>query len=79
MVRGNVSFTGNTNWNGLIIASGEIKFDDLAVGTINGAILSADVPYIRGWVDVYYNSCEIDNAMGSIQNDSFRWEDKNLN
>ncbi len=78
-VRGKIKFKNNTNWNGLIIASGEIKFEGDTIGTINGAILSADTPYIKGKVDVYYNSCEIDKATGSIRYDIFRWEDKNLN
>jgi Tfp pilus assembly protein PilX len=76
VVRGRIEFEDNVNWNGLIIASGKIKFDDNTFGTINGAILSASEVELRGTVDVYYSSCELDNARSSFRHPTSIWKDK---
>jgi hypothetical protein len=74
VVRGRIEFEDNVNWNGLIIASGKIKFEDSTEGTINGAILSADEVELRGTVDVYYSSCELDNAKSSYRHPTSKWK-----
>ncbi|HDY68739.1 MAG TPA: hypothetical protein ENH85_13240 [Candidatus Scalindua sp.] len=74
VVRGKIEFKKNTNWNGLIIASLEIKFDDNTFGTINGAILSADKLHIKGEVDVYYSSCELDKAKSNFRHPTSKWK-----
>jgi hypothetical protein len=72
VVRGKIQLKRNINWNGLIIASLEIKFESGTTGTIYGAILSADKLHIKGEVDVYYSSCELDKAKSNFRHPTSR-------
>jgi hypothetical protein len=74
VVRGKIKFGGNSNWNGLIIASGKISFTGGGNRVIYGAILSADEVELMGSVDVYYSSCEIDNAKSSFRHPTSKWK-----
>ncbi len=74
VVRGDISFAGTTNWNGLIIASGNITFN--GGGEIYGALLAGDGCNITGSPNIYYSSCEIDNAKSSFRHPTSRWEGK---
>jgi hypothetical protein len=78
VVRGDLNLAGNINWNGTIIASGDVSFSGGGNKEIYGAVLAAGDVNIMGTVDIYYDSCEIDNAKGSYRYDTFRWEDKKL-
>ncbi len=81
VVRGDVKFGGNATWHGLVIASGTIKFSGSASNnmSIYGAVFGNNIEHIKGTVGIYYDSCEIDNAMSSIPYSAFIWEDKKLN
>ena len=74
VVRGKIEFEDNVNWNGLIIASENIEIKDDATGVIYGAILSAGEVKLRGTVDVYYSSCELDNAKSNFRHPTSRWK-----
>ena len=74
VVRGKIEFEDNVNWNGLIIASGDIEIKDDAIGVIYGAILSADEVELRGTVDVYYSSCELDKAKSNFRHPTSKWK-----
>ncbi|MBO1224150.1 MAG: pilus assembly PilX N-terminal domain-containing protein [Candidatus Scalindua sediminis] len=74
VVRGKIEFEDNVNWNGLIIASGDIEIKDDAIGVIYGAILSANEVKLRGTVDVYYSSCELDNAKSNFRHPTSKWK-----
>jgi hypothetical protein len=80
LVKGNVEFGGKVNWRGLIIASGTIRFQGSASDdmSIYGAILGGNIDYVLGNVDIYYDSCKIDNAMSSFPYSAFMWKDKKL-
>lgn len=78
VVGGNLVLAGNVNWYGLIIVSGDIKISGNG-NNIHGAIVADDVAQLNGNIDIYYDTCEIDNANGSYRYATFRWEDKKLN
>ncbi len=78
VVRGDLVLAGNVNWYGLIIVSGDIKISGNG-NNIHGAIVADDVAQLNGNIDIYYDTCEIDNANSSYRYATFRWEDKNLN
>jgi hypothetical protein len=78
VVRGNVRFGGNVSWHGLIIASGNITFAGGGTKEIYGYVLAGGNMNISGTIEVYYDSCEADNAKGSYRYATFRWEDKKL-
>ena len=63
-IRGDVYFSGNLNWHGLIIASGQTDFygGGADVKNIYGAVLSNTTATLQGKVNVKYDSCEIDKA-----------------
>ncbi|MEE9604902.1 MAG: hypothetical protein V3V70_04945 [Candidatus Scalindua sp.] len=78
VVEGDLSFTGNIIWHGLIIASGSITFSGGGTKEIYGAVMGTDVVDLVGTVEIYYNSCEIEKANGSYRYSAFRWKDKKL-
>ncbi len=78
MVEGDLSFTGNIIWHGLIIASGSITFSGGGTKEIYGAVMGGNVADLVGTVEIYYNSCEIEKANGSYRYSAFRWKDKKL-
>ena len=72
VVRGDIDFGGTTNWNGLLIASGNINIS--GDGTIYGAVLAASDIDISGTVDIYYDSCELDNVKSSYRHPTSKWK-----
>ncbi len=78
VVEGNLSFTGNIKWHGLIIASGSVTFSGGGTKEIYGAVMGNEVVDLVGTVKIYYDSCEIDKANGSYRYSTFRWKDKKL-
>ena len=78
VVRGDLVLTGNVNWYGLIIVSGDIKISGSG-NNIHGAIVAGDVAQLNGNINIYYDTCKIDNANSSYRYAAFRWEDKKLN
>jgi hypothetical protein len=78
VVRGDLVLAGNVNWYGLIIVSGNIKISGNG-NNIHGAIVAGDVAQLSGHINIYYNTCKIDNANDSYRYAAFRWEDKKLN
>jgi Tfp pilus assembly protein PilX len=78
-VRGDADFGGNINWNGLIIVSGNTRFHGGGTKEIYGAVMSQNVENLNGTVEVYYSSCDIDNANNSYRYTTLRWKDKTLN
>ena len=40
--------------------------------------MGGDVADLVGTVNIFYDSCEIDNANGSYRYSTFRWKDKKL-
>jgi hypothetical protein len=77
VVKGDIDLGGSTTWYGLIIASGDIEISGNG-NNIHGAIVANDVEQLSGNIDIYYDTCEADNAKGSYRYSAFRWEDKNL-
>jgi hypothetical protein len=78
-VRGNADFGGTVNWNGLIIVSGSTRFHGGGSKEIYGAIMSETIQNLNGTVEVYYSSCDLDNANNTYRYTALRWEDKTLN
>jgi Tfp pilus assembly protein PilX len=79
VIRGNASFGGNLNWNGLIICDGSIEMSGGGNKEIYGAVMAQDIVQLSGNIIVNYNSCELKKAKGGFLHDTFRWEDKKLN
>jgi hypothetical protein len=78
-VRGDADFGGNINWNGLIIVSGSTRFHGGGSKEIYGAIMSQNIENLNGTVEIYYSSCDLDNANNSYRYTTLRWKDKTLN
>jgi len=78
VVKGDLSFSGKIIWHGLIIATGSVTFSGGGTKNIYGAVMGGDVADLVGTVNIFYDSCEIDNANGSYRYSTFRWKDKKL-
>jgi hypothetical protein len=78
-VKGDLHLGGSVNWHGLIIVSGDIRFQGGGSKEIYGAVMSRTVQNLDGTVEIYYSSCDLDKANNSYRYTALRWEDKTLN
>jgi len=71
-----VYFSGNLDWYGIIIASGDVDFSGGGGGDRNvyGAVLAGSVAALYGSMSIQYSSCEVDNATSSGNYRISRWE-----
>jgi len=78
VVKGDVYFSGNLSWHGLIVATGQTDFygggaDDK---NVTGAVLSNTTATLQGKVSVKYDSCEINKANESMTPVTIVWSEK---
>jgi hypothetical protein len=77
-IKGDVYFSGNLSWHGLIIASGQTDFfgGGSDEKNIYGAVLSNTTATLQGKVNVKYDSCEINKANESMTPVTSIWKEK---
>ena len=80
VVKGDVYFSGNLSWHGLIIATGQTDFygggaDDK---NVTGAVLSNTTATLQGKVSVKYDSCEINKANESMTPVTIIWSEPGM-
>lgn len=78
VVRGNLDLGGSIIWHGLIICTGTIDLHGGGTGKIYGAIIGQAAADANGTPDIFYDSCEIANAMGSYTYSVSSWKDDAL-
>lgn len=78
VVKGDVYFSGNLNWHGLIIASGNTSFYGGGANEKNvyGAVLSNTTATLQGKVNITYDSCEINKANETMTPVVLIWKEK---
>jgi len=60
LVQGDLVMGGDFVWNGLVLVSGNVKFDGGGGGAnIRGAVLGGTFESVNGGVDLAYDSCKI--------------------
>jgi hypothetical protein len=65
LVEGDLIIKGDTTWNGLILVSGTLTFDNNAgEARIDGAILAGSINTLDDNPQIKYESCEIARALG---------------
>ncbi len=77
VVKGDLYFSGNLNWHGLIIASGDVAFFGGGSDSKNvtGAVLANSMATLQGTINITYDSCEVDNAQNNYSQITFIWKE----
>lgn len=77
VVKGDLYFSGNLNWHGLIIASGNVDFygGGSDAKNITGAVLANSTATLQGTVNIHYDSCEVKKANDSMPPVISRWKE----
>lgn len=77
VVRGDLYFSGNLTWHGLIIASGNVDFfgGGSDAKNIEGAVLANSTATIQGKVNITYDSCEVKKANDGMSPVISRWRE----
>ena len=78
VVKGDVYFSGNLSWHGLIVATGQTDFYGGGAHdkNVTGAVLSNTTATLQGKVSVKYDSCEINKANESMTPVTIVWSEK---
>ncbi|MBC8418611.1 MAG: pilus assembly PilX N-terminal domain-containing protein [Desulfobacterales bacterium] len=77
LVEGDLTLGGGFNWNGLILVTGELTFNGGGAGiNILGAVLANQTIDINGGLDIRYDSCMIEDALGGQTMKTISWSDK---
>lgn len=77
VVKGDLYFSGNLAWHGLIIASGNTSFYGGGADAKNvyGAVFSQTTATLQGKVNIQYDSCEIDKALAYASPVIIKWKE----
>ncbi|MDP6395420.1 MAG: pilus assembly PilX N-terminal domain-containing protein [Desulfobacterales bacterium] len=79
LIDGNARFQGSLDWWGIILISGDVDFGGGGGGkNIYGAVLVGSYANMGGTVEIYYDTCEIKNALSGGSITSLRWRDRGL-
>ena len=80
-VHGNLRLTGTLDWNGLIIATGDVVFQGGAMidsKTVAGAVYAGEEASLNGTADVQFSACELAKARGAYSYTYAGWKDTSL-
>jgi hypothetical protein len=77
VVKGDLYFSGNLNWHGLILASGNVDFfgGGSDVKNVTGAVLANSTATLQGKVNITYDSCEVANAQNNYSQTTLIWKE----
>ena len=76
LVEGDLSVSGNFDWNGVIIVTGAISFSGGGGSgkNIKGAVLSNGISDISGNVDIDYDSCNVLSTTAQSSGSILSWK-----
>lgn len=74
IIEGDLEMGGGFTWNGLVVVTGTVKFNGGGSGVnIAGAVMAEDTVSVNGGLEIYYNSCAIDDAVSVLGYKVINW------
>ncbi len=76
LIEGDLTLGGGFNWNGIILVTGTLTFNGGGSGiNILGAVLANQTVDINGGIDIDYDSCQVNNALGASALEIVSWRE----
>lgn len=77
IIEGDLVMGGGFIWTGLVVVTGTVSFNGGGTGVnIAGAVMAENTMSVNGGLEIYYDSCAIDNAISVLGYKTINWRQR---